>query len=255
MPAVLTAATITRLEKVAADNGFDLELAREGDWLAFASTQAPLRIWLTSFGDELFAAALSQHNVVRALGDHGFDLSSPLPKGAAGGRTVGDIPALHRLVRRAFRLSRTLPDEPLHLFEAKVAGLPRETEAERLVVQRVGQDIFRNALLDYWEGRCAITDLAVTELLRVSHIKPWAKCELDAERLDVFNGLLLAPQLDAAFDRGFITVADDGTVRVSSLLGEGDRLVLGLDRPLRVRALAEGHRFYLAWHAEHLFRP
>jgi len=62
-------------------------------------------------------------------------------------------------------------------------------------------------LLDLWEGRCAVTGLAVPELLRASHIKPWADCETDAERLDVYNGFLLAPHLDAAFDLGFITVA------------------------------------------------
>ncbi|MDC0682621.1 HNH endonuclease signature motif containing protein [Sorangium atrum] len=50
-----------------------------------------------------------------------------------------------------------------------------------------------------------MTGLAVPALLRASHIKPWADCETDAERLDVYNGILLAPHLDAAFDRGFIT--------------------------------------------------
>jgi hypothetical protein len=92
--------------------------------------------------------------------------------------TVADMPALHRLLRRAFQLSCTLPDELLHAFEKKVAALPKTTEAERLVVQRVGQDIFRAGLIDYWEGRCAITGLAIPELLRASHIKtrassPW----------------------------------------------------------------------------------
>lgn len=257
MTTVLTAATITRLEKVATDNGFHLQLEREGDWLAFASTQAPLRIWLTAFGDQLFVAAVSQLNVARALSDHGVAVTNPLPAGAAGGRSVADIPSLHRLVRRAFRLSKTLPDELLHVFERETAALPRTTEAERLVVQRVGQDLFRGAILDYWEGRCAITGLAVPELLRASHIKPWRDCELDAERLDAFNGLLLAPHLDAAFDSGLITVDEDGTVRVSTLLEASDRKLLGLDRPLRVRAraLADGHRVYLPWHRERVFRP
>jgi predicted restriction endonuclease len=126
-------------------------------------------------------------------------------------------------------------------------------ELERLVVQRVGQDLFRSGLVDYWDGRCAVTALAVVELLRASHIKPWADCATDAERLDVYNGLLLAPHLDAAFDRGFITVQDDGTVVVSSRLTEQDRRVLGLDAPLRVRALQDGHRVYLPWHRERVF--
>lgn len=69
------------------------------------------------------------------------------------------------------------------------------------------------------------------------------------------NGLLLAPQLDAAFDRGLITVADDGTVAVSGLLGPDERRLLGLDGLLRARGLEDAHRSYLAWHRERVFRP
>jgi putative restriction endonuclease len=250
----LTPATITRLEKAAVDNGFDQELPRQGDWLGFASTQAPLRLWLSTFGDALFIAAFSQLHVARALCEHGTPMASPLPPGAAAGRTVAGIPSLHRLVRRAFQLSKTLPDELLHAFEKQTGTLPKTTEAERLVVQRVVQSVFRSGLIEYWEGRCAITGLAVVELLRASHSKPWADCISDAERLDVFNGLLLAPHLDAAFDRGFITLANDGAVIVSGTLSDHDRHLLGLDVPLRARALHESHRAYLPWHRERVFK-
>ena len=250
----LTPAIATLLEKVAVDNGFDRELPRKGNWLAYASTQAPLRLWLSTFSDALFITAFSQANVARSLAELGSTVLSPLPAGAVAARSVVDIPALHRLVRRAFQLSRALPDELLHAFAEKTAAMPRSTEAERLVIQRVGQDVFRDGLLDYWDGRCAVTGLAVPELLRASHIKPWSKCETDAERLDVFNGLLLAPHLDAAFDGGFITVADDGEVIVSPRLAPPDRNHLGLALPLRVARLAEGHRPYLAWHRNEEFR-
>ena len=99
-----------------------------------------------------------------------------------------------------------------------------------------------------------MTGLAVPDLLRASHIKPWADCASDAERLDVFNGLLLAPHLDAAFDRGFITVADNGQVIVSPRLSDHDRKLLALDVPLRVDRLAPGHRLYLAWHRTEEFK-
>ncbi|MEP6653195.1 MAG: HNH endonuclease [Myxococcales bacterium] len=254
MTTPLPPATITRLEKAAVDNGFDLTLAPQGGWLGFASTQAPLKLWLTAIGDALFLGAVSQQNVVRALVDHGSLWANPLPHGAAGARSVMDIPALHHLVRRAFQLSKSLPDGLLHEFEKETAAFPRTTEAERLVVQRVGQDVFRGGLVDYWEGRCAVTGLAVTDLLRASHIKPWAVCASDAERLDVFNGLLLAPHLDTAFDRGYITVADDGIVVVSNLLTDFDREVLGLAAPTRVTRLTDGHRAYLPWHRAKVFR-
>ena len=254
MTTSLSPIIISRLEKAASDNGFDQELEREGDWLVFVSTQCPLRVWLGAFGDAAFLAAFSQQNIARALGEYGVPMTTPIPTAAVDGRTVPDVPALHRLLRRAFQLSRALPNELLHSFEKQVAMLPKTTEAERLVVQRVGQNLFREGLLDLWEGRCAVTGLAVPALLRASHIKPWADCETDAERLDVYNGILLAPHLDAAFDRGFITVADDGLIVVSDALDADARTTLGLNRLLRVPGLVDGHRAYLLWHRDHVFQ-
>jgi hypothetical protein len=121
-------------------------------------------------------------------------------------------------------------------------------------VRRVGQNLFREGLLELWEGRCAVTGLAVPALLRASHIKPWADCETDAERLDVYDGILLAPHLDAAFDRGLITVVDDGAIAVSEELDDDARATLGLDHPLHVRRLTDGHRVYLPWHRERVFK-
>jgi hypothetical protein len=246
--------TATRFGKAAADNGFDQELPPNGVWLAFASTHAPMKVWLATDIEGRPTAALSRLDVAHALADHGTPLAVALPGGAFAARAVADVPALHRLLRRAYQLARTLPNELLHSFEQKTSALPRATEAERLVVQRVGQDIFRAGLMDYWEGRCAITGLAVPELLRASHIKPWATCESDAERLDVFNGLLLAPHFDALFDQGFITVGDDGSVLVATELSKQDRAVIGLTVPLRMARLAANHAVYLAHHRNVVFR-
>ena len=247
-------ALATRLEKTAVDNGFEQELLRQDDWLAFASSRVPLRIWLSVSADGRLLSAFSQDNVARALSDYSKPADVPMPPLAAAVRSVSDIPALHHLLRRAFQLSRALPDELLRAFQKQIVGLPRATEVERLVIQRVGQDVFRSGLLDYWEGRCAITGLAVPELLRASHIKPWAACASDAERLDVFNGLLLAPNLDAAFDCGFITVSEHGDVVVSEQLGESHRQLLRLDLPLRLSSLADQHQAYLRFHRERVFK-
>ena len=46
-----------------------------------------------------------------------------------------------------------------------------------------------------------MTGLALPQALRASHAKPWGGGDSDAERLDVLNGLVLAAQLDALFDR------------------------------------------------------
>jgi putative restriction endonuclease len=74
-----------------------------------------------------------------------------------------------------------------------------ETEAKRAV--RLGQQNFRRDLLDFWGARCALTGLAIPELLRAAHIKPW--CEANSsERLDPNNGLLLAVHIDGLLIEG-----------------------------------------------------
>jgi hypothetical protein len=250
----LTASKASRLEKAAMDNGFDMPGNASANWLEFRSSQSPLIVWLTCRSEETYGVAVSHANVALALGEFGTPLDVSPPQNATGGRCVSNMVAVHRLLRRAFQLSRSLPNALLDQYLARASSLPKSTEAERLVVQRVGQDIFRNGLLQYWEGRCAITGLAVPALLKASHIKPWASCESDTERLDVFNGLLLAPHLDAAFDSGLITVGDDGTVIISSALDDAARRILSLDRPLRLSGVSEGHRAFLPWHRDRVFK-
>lgn len=251
-----SAALLILLEKVAVDNGFDQPLGAESGWLAFASTQAPLRLWLSRAAEGQLLAAFSRWDVANSLADRGELATPALPPAALAARAVPDLASLHHLVRRAFQLARTLPHQLLHDYEKQTAklDLPTTTEVERLVKQRVGHDIFRRGLLEYWEGRCAVTGLAVPELLRASHIKPWASCESDAERLDVFNGLLLAPHLDAAFDGGYISFEDSGGVLIGETLAAPDRRQLCLDDAFCLRVITASHRHYLSWHRQHLFR-
>jgi hypothetical protein len=250
------------LEKAATDNGFDLKAEAPEPWLAFRSSHIPVSLWLAAETTGTLHLALSAPHLARELG--GFTPASPvgapsptpwpLPPGAAAARAYPDLTPLTDAVRRAFQLARALPEVPLHTFEARTATLPRTTEADRLIVQRVGQDVFRAALLDFWQGRCPLTGLAVPELLRASHIKPWADCLEDAERLDVYNGLLLAPHLDAAFDRGFVTFTDAGELVCSPALPTDARAVLGVAGALPALPLREAHQVYMAWHRARVFR-
>lgn len=243
----------SRIEKAAIDNGFDRELPSVGSWLTFASTQCPLQIWLTVSATGGCYAALSQIHVANALSAQRAPAEINLPIDAASCLETPDVPTLHQLVRRAFQLSRTLPDEPLHAFERHTRLLPKTTEAERLVTQRIGQDVFREALLDYWGGCCAVTGVALRPVLRASHMKPWAHCENDAERLNVFNGLLLVANLDALIDRGLITFDDSGLILLSPLLSTESRDQLHLDSSMTLRGVAEQHLPYLQWHRRNLF--
>ena len=151
---------------------------------------------------------------------------------------------------RLYGLAASLPDAPLQEFLRRTRDMPRATEAERLVVQRVGQDIFRDRLIDYWQGRCPLTGIADRALLRASHIKPWKDCETDDERLDAHNGLLLSALWDAAFDRGLVTFHDDGRPEFSPRLSEAGIAELRWQNPIR---LTEEHCAFLEWHRRHVF--
>ena len=246
--------SLIRLEKAARDNGFDVDGVRIDDWRVFSSSQVELHIWLAATPEDERVAAFSRWDIFEELRDHGVPWSRSLPTGVAGARAVASFEELHQMLRRAFQLARSLPDEPLQIFKQKTAHMPLTTEAERLVVQRVGQDVFRNGLLDYWERRCALTGLDEPALLLASHIKPWADCIHDEERLDVHNGLLLAPHIDAAFDKGFITFSPHGELICSSQLSPSARHLLHLDLPLRIDKLTKKHERYLVWHRARVFR-
>ncbi|MGK5039939.1 HNH endonuclease [Janthinobacterium sp. GB1R12] len=71
----------------------------------------------------------------------------------------------------------------------------------------------------------------------------------DQQRLDPHNGLPLIATLDALFDRGLISFADDGAMLCSpSLLGR-HRELLGLPIPLRM-VLKEEQKYYLRMHRQ-----
>ncbi|MFZ4533833.1 MAG: HNH endonuclease, partial [Alsobacter sp.] len=138
--------------------------------------------------------ALDHAGTVEELGQAAVDMPGPgLVRYA-----YPNLTALYAVMPRVYQLGATLPDGPLQEFRAAVASLPKSTEAERLVIQRVGQDIFRDRLMTYWQGRCPLTGITDPALLRASHIVAWRDCTSDAERLDVHNGLLLSALWDAA---------------------------------------------------------
>ena len=167
---------------------------------------------------------------------------------------IVDLDVLRAILRDASVLAGSLPDSPLLEFDAKIRDLSiDETEVRQEVEQRVGQDIYRNHMLSYWEGRCALTYIGEPELLFASHAKPWRDCTSAEERLNVFNGFLLEARFDRLFDRGFITFDDRGTLLVSKRLEPGSLSVLGLDKRMELRWIREEHLPFLHWHRKHVF--
>src|SRR5262249_4060255 len=163
------------LEMALRNNGYHIPCEAPDGWLGADATFAPGRCFVTyaPAGRQHAITAISLTHVARALAEDGHSETRdiPLPLSACTAFIV-PLDALPGAVRRNFELSRSLPSAPLDRFAEEVRAMPRTTEAERLIVQRVGQDIFREALMDLWSGRCAVTGLDQPELLRASHMKP-----------------------------------------------------------------------------------
>ena len=127
------------------------------------------------------------------------------------------------------------------------------TEALREALDRVGQDLFRKKLDERWHNRCAVTGVSIREVLRASHIKPWAASS-DRERLDPNNGLLLCANLDALFDKGLISFHTDGKILISSVLPEADRFPLGLSLNMRLKEINPDQEKYMLYHRKYIYQ-
>ena len=234
-------------QKVAWQNGYRRALGETDGWARYGSTTAKGTVWLAAAGNEgPWLLALDHLGIAEDLNLPKADMPGPgLVRYA-----FPNLTALYAVMPRVYQLGVTLPDGPLEEFRAAVANLPKSTEAERLVIQRVGQDIFRDGLMTYWQGRCPLTGITDPALLRASHIIAWKDCVSDADRLDVHNGLLLSALWDAAFDRGLVTFDDDGLPQFSRKLSETARAELRWQSPI---PLTDKHRDRLVWHRAEAF--
>lgn len=242
------------IEKAGHDHGFERVLPSSADSVLMGSARHPARVEIVLLPPG-YAVRVAHGpstlltEVVRSFEDWSRD----------GEAFVADSEsALGQLLRRVAALAQSLPNQAAVDFEAQVAqalsALPpsdiQSTEVQRMVRQRVGQDRYRQALVDYWGGACAVTGLSLQPALRASHAKPWADCDTDQERLDVFNGFLLTANLDALFDRFLISFSDDGILLVSSLISGADMQALGLNESLTLRWVAQQHVPYIRFHRE-----
>jgi hypothetical protein len=236
--------------KATYENGFRVELGRQGGWLGYSSTTARGEVWIARDPlQNIWLLSLTHPGVAHELSIPQFDVVNGLVQ-VPGLASYGfaELSGLYDALDRAYKLGVSLPNAPLTVFQKRTAALPSTTESERLKVVRIGQDIFRDALLKYWNGRCPLTGITDRTLLRASHIVPWAECESDDLRLDVHNGLLLSALWDCAFDSGLVSFSDTGVVLRSESLSDAAALALGIDSAPTIIGLTDLHRHNLKRH-------
>ena len=125
---------------------------------------------------------------------------------------------------------------------------PDETERKGLVTSRVGQGYYRQQIIEQWEGKCPVSGVTITPLLIASHIVPWSQSN-DEEKLDVNNGILLSPNVDALFDKHLISFENDGSILISDKVSGEDREALGVSESGRI-TVSEGMIPYLERHRQ-----
>lgn len=139
------------------------------------------------------------------------------------------------------------------------------TTREATIQARRGQGKFRSNV-EEMEKACRLTGITNPALLIASHIMPWRSCETPAQRLDGANGLLLTPDADLLFDRGFISFEDSGEVRVSPRFAQDDLRRLGLGEhawkqlgfaeapmPWLAQGFSDRQRSYLSYHRTQVY--
>ncbi len=128
-----------------------------------------------------------------------------------------------------------------------------ETERKSIVSARRGQGRYRRNL-ESIERACRVTRVSDPRMLRASHMKPWRSCADNRERLDGFNGLLLSPNVDHLFDRGYMSFEDSGDILVSPKVDLAQVALLGINLPLNVGAFSREQVVYLQHHRDHVYR-
>ena len=126
-----------------------------------------------------------------------------------------------------------------------------ETEKLQLVKSRRGQGLFK-ANVRLVESACRVTGVNQISMLRASHVKPWSVSD-DHEKIDGFNGLLLAPHVDHLFDKGYITFESKGEMVISPNLNVEILKRWSIPQILNVGSFSSEQSEYLNYHQENVF--
>jgi putative restriction endonuclease len=127
-----------------------------------------------------------------------------------------------------------------------------ETEKIQLVKSRRGQGLFKANVLIV-ESACRVTGVTQVSMLRASHVKPWSKSD-DREKIDGFNGLLLAPHVDHLFDKGYITFESKGEMVLSPNLNTEILDRWSIPQVLNVGSFSSEQTEYLNYHQDSVFQ-
>jgi hypothetical protein len=94
-----------------------------------------------------------------------------------------------------------------------------------------------------------VADFEAEDLEIASHCKPW-RDSTNEERLNGENDLLLTPNIDYLFDRGFIGFEDNGKLIISPVAHRASLQRMGIEtaKIVNVGAFSSGQKQFLDFH-------
>lgn len=87
-------------------------------------------------------------------------------------------------------------DEPETKFHTALIEITKSLK------KRQGQEKFRNALIEYYQGRCAISGCEIPGVLEAAHVEPYSLSKNNNPN----NGILLRADLHTLFDLNLIVI-------------------------------------------------
>ena len=125
-------------------------------------------------------------------------------------------------------------------------------ERDALVKVRINQSKFREGLIKKYRCKCCLCGVDNENLLKASHIKPWAKSD-EHEKLDLANGLLLCPNHDKLFDAGLISFEQNGNIMISKEMSDNNRIFMNVHSDMKINISADNIE-YIRYHRENVYK-
>lgn len=142
---------------------------------------------------------------------------------------------------------------------AAVGNLAEELDRVAQVLRRIEQSYLRRLLFPTGNATCDLCGRRFqVEFLVAAHIKRRSACS-EAERRDVQHIVMAACRFgcDELYERGFVTVAEDGKLLLSAALGSCEQAISYSRSRLDGRWFGKplvGREHYFSWHRAHSFR-
>lgn len=100
--------------------------------------------------------------------------------------------------------------------EIDIKSLPKGSERDVIVRQRINQKFFREAVLSSYNYQCCISGISDKSLLEACHISSWSSDIKN--RTNPHNGLCLNSFFHKAFDNFLLAITPDYTIDISEKL-------------------------------------